>query len=137
VISTKPGGMGERLGGEQGTLQTYEILACAAVAAAKDFERPGVGVGWGRSNGAGHHIEVDDVQRGAADVADVWPYSDSGDSFFLKFERDFANRAIFKNPDFLIYQDYFEGKLDKPGTEKPPISADDGEGSVPAPAAND
>ncbi len=117
VISTKPDGAGARLEGAEGKKHTYDILACAAVAAAKDFTKPGVGVGWGRSNGAGHHIEVDDAQRGAPDAADVWPYSDSGDSSFLSFERDYANGTIFKKEAYLIYQDYFQGKLEKTAAE--------------------
>jgi hypothetical protein len=142
VISDKPGGLGDRLDGEAGKKQTYDILACAAVAAARDFEKPGVGVGWGRSNGAGHHIEVDDGQRGANDASDVWPYSDSGDASFLKFERDFANGSIFKNPDYLIYRDYFQGKLKNPGTGNGPAPTPQGpveEDNKPAPKpeAND
>jgi len=115
VVKTKPGGVGSSLEGAEGKKHTYDILACAAVAAAKDFVKPGVGVGWGRSNGAGHHIEVDDSQRTTPDAGDVWPYSDSGDSSFLSFERDYANGNIFKKPEYLIYEGYFEGKL------KPPV----------------
>jgi len=47
VITTKPGGDGATLDGVEGKKQTYDILACSAVAAAKDFVKPGVGVGWG------------------------------------------------------------------------------------------
>jgi hypothetical protein len=138
VITTKPQGAGSGLEGPDGKQRTYDILACAANAAARDLAKPGVGVGWGRTNGAGHHIEVDDTQRGAADVTDVWPYTDSGDSSFLGFERDFANKVIFNNPDYAKYQNYFEGKLGSSETPELPGSPQDPPaGPTPAPAGND
>jgi GH24 family phage-related lysozyme (muramidase) len=110
VITDKPDGSGKTLEGTDGKRQTYEILAAAAVAAARDKTKPGVGVGWGRTNGAGHHIEVDDSQRGTPDAADVWPYSDSGDSAFLVFERDWASGKILADDKYAFYWDYFHGK---------------------------
>jgi uncharacterized protein YecT (DUF1311 family) len=144
VVSTKPGGLGARLDGKVGMERTYDILACAANAAAKDLTKPGVGVGWGRSNGAGHHIEVDDGQRGAADVVDVWPYSDSGDSAFLSFERDFGNRSIFNKPEYAKYQGYFQGIFASPtdpatpaAPREPASGAAADEGAAPVPESND
>jgi hypothetical protein len=106
VVSTEPGGTGSRAAGAKGMQDTYDILAAGAVAAAKYVEKPGVGIGWGRSNGAGHHVEVDDGQRGTHDASDVWPYSDSGSSAFLTFERDFANGSIFTNPKYAKFKDF-------------------------------
>ena len=112
VVAAKPGGEGARLPADKkGMQETYDILAAAVVAGAN-------GIGWGRDNGAGHHVEVDDAQRGTPGVEDVWPYTDNGAIPFLTFEKDYASKKIHTNPAYQDYVDYYAGKgLPRPNPE--------------------
>jgi hypothetical protein len=135
VVSTKPNGEGARLSGDRkGRLETYDILAAAVAAGAN-------GIGWGRDNGAGHHVEVDDPQRGAPGPEDVWPYSDHSAIEFLAFEKDFSSQRIHSDPKYASYHGYYHGIglprsprpggpgpiIANPGLPVPPEPVDDGE----------
>ena len=97
-----------------GRKQSYDILAAAISAGAN-------GIGWGRGNNAGHHVEVDDAQRGSPGYEDVWSYDDGSSSEFKQLEMDFARGTILKNPAFDEYEGYFYGKLQpKPEPEPEP-----------------
>lgn len=104
VVTKNPEGQGGTLSADaKGMQETYDILAVAVAAGAN-------GIGWGRSNGAGHHVEVDDSQRDGPGVEDVWPYSDETSAMFLRFEKDYAANKIQKDPVYQDYHDYFYGR---------------------------
>ncbi len=105
IITTKPGGAGARLPSTRdGRLDSYDILAAAIVAGAN-------GIGWGRGNNAGHHVEVDDAQRGSPGYEDVWNYDDGDTAEFLQLEMDFARNRVQTNPKYAEYKGYYYGKL--------------------------
>ena len=104
VVTKKPEGQGDTISGDQkGMQETYDVLSAAVACGAN-------GIGWGRSNGAGHHVEVDDAQRDGPSADDVWPYCDDSTPTFLRFEKDYSAGKIQTDPVYQDYRDYYYRK---------------------------